>query len=329
MKKYEYIYVNESKLTALKEKYVVIPIAKMLPKSLSPNVITFGSMTFSFIMLISNFLVPSVTIRSIIVILSLIIYIFFDTLDGIFARLNGTMSHFGEFFDHFHDAYAQGILCYSMLNLIDGCGLFAALFIIAYYTDVVRLFHSQRQTGTMFLDKVGSIEGELFLSILFLLSFNTTISTHFSLCKPLYFKLFMLILILFITSTLIRSTLNKKCTANAQLLTYFLCTASTIYSCTNLRLGEMALLFTIYNTDFLSRIIDSRLKSTEYPWPDMSIPALMLFAKVVPTHTPFLLFASLSYLFCKILVLFTKNISLLPSANVDLEIGIKRRNHET
>lgn len=183
VQEYSYRCKDYSLLTPPFKKWVVVPLFKLVPRGIPANIITIFSNVFIYASLYLAYnqeLLGSINL--LIIPLFILFYLIGDHLDGMQAKNTGTGSALGEFCDHYHDSFNNGILMIVIFLLFDISNpyLVALMISISYMAHTV-VFYEQFKTGWLIFEKVGSLEAVLFTIILVLLAYIPSVSLFYQL----------------------------------------------------------------------------------------------------------------------------------------------------
>jgi phosphatidylglycerophosphate synthase len=146
------------------------PLMRRLPRSLSPNSISvfglthmLGSGVFTWLGIQHGRWWYLGTLWCIAV------YLTCDNIDGIFARAHGKTSRLGEFFDHWFDTFANGVLSVSIGLAFGLHGWLFLAYLGALSLVQFSIYWEQLHTGKMIFGRLGSNESVLMIMALFVL----------------------------------------------------------------------------------------------------------------------------------------------------------------
>lgn len=310
MKKYSYKAVDNGLLSPLFYSRLILPIIKMLPSSLSPNLITFISFIFSTLGLFSALYFGHSVVGILSTSLCYFLYVLCDCLDGAYARYHQKETALGDFLDHFHDIYAIGtfLICFFSFFHIHS-PLVIILALIAAYIYASERFHLLYHTGHMVFPKFASWEPALFTIGLFLVSLIPGV--HAFLLSPAIQNLSWIELLLLLASgthlTLSSKNIRKAILEQIGFVHYSGLSASFHYLMPNLAHHQILSLIIVYNLDFIGKIISKRLTADSYPKPDFIAPLILLLG---PSSLPVYELA-IAYLAAKVCTHFFKTVSTL------------------
>lgn len=170
---YKYRCNDDSILTPIFKQKLVAPLfKKIVPWWIPANIITIISNLFIFAgmtaALISE---PGTAWACIVAALGIFGYVIGDHFDGMQAKRTQTGSALGEFFDHFHDIFNNGILFIIIFKLfgITNPYLVATFLMITYWAHA-SVFYEQYKTKWLYFEKIGSLESVIFVITLCLAS---------------------------------------------------------------------------------------------------------------------------------------------------------------
>ena len=164
----QYVLHDRSILLPHVTRWIVQPLERRIPRSVSANALTLSSVTCAatgFTIALST--TPS-RLSLFIVALLFTAYTLLDNLDGPHARAMGTSSPLGEFLDHWLDCL-NGLFVFVGTVYALGVTDQRTLAIVAIMVASVSLtFWEQRVTGRMYMGRVGTLEGlAMVLGLLF------------------------------------------------------------------------------------------------------------------------------------------------------------------
>lgn len=163
MRVYQYRCNDYSLLTPVFKKVVVAPLLRFVPWALTANFITLIANLFVYFGLLLSLNPVFGVYNNLLIALCLIIYLIGDHLDGMQAKRTGTGSALGEFFDHYLDAFNNGIILFTMFTVFGITNPFVIGGVIAIsYLAHLSIFYEQFKTGWLTFEKMGSLEGVLF-----------------------------------------------------------------------------------------------------------------------------------------------------------------------
>jgi phosphatidylglycerophosphate synthase len=184
MRVYQYRCNDYSLLTPGFKRWLVAPLLRFVPWAMPANFVTLFSNLFVYFGLYLA-LHPNVfgTAGTRLIIAGcLLIYLIGDHLDGMQAKRTGTGSALGEFFDHYLDAFNNGIIVFTMLTVFGITHpVMVAIVITASYLAHMAVFYEQFKTGWLTFEKLGSLEGVLISSLIMALSSLTPVNSFLNL----------------------------------------------------------------------------------------------------------------------------------------------------
>ncbi len=163
-----YVLHDRSILLPHVTRFIVQPLERRIPRTVSANALTLSSLTCAA----SGFAIALLTTPSrlslFVVALLFTGYTLLDNLDGPHARALGTSSPLGEFLDHWLDSL-NGLFVFVGTVYALGVTDRRTLSIVALMVASVSLtFWEQRVTGRMYMGRVGTLEGlAMVLALLF------------------------------------------------------------------------------------------------------------------------------------------------------------------
>jgi phosphatidylglycerophosphate synthase len=164
----DYVLHDRSILLPYVTRWIVTPLERRIPRTVSANGLTLTSVTCAA----SGFAIALLTTPShlsLFVVATLFTaYTLLDNLDGPHARAMGTSSPLGEFLDHWLDSL-NGLFVFVGSVYALGAPDRRTLAIVALMVASVSLtFWEQRVTGRMYMGRVGTLEGlAMVLALLF------------------------------------------------------------------------------------------------------------------------------------------------------------------
>ncbi len=166
----KYVLHDRSFLLPYVTKYIVQPLVKRIPRSVSANSLTLSSLTCGA----TGFTIALATTPSHLSLFAVMLcfagYMLCDNLDGPHARATGTTSPLGEFLDHWLDS-VNGLFVFVGSAYALGVHDARTLGIVATLVASMALtFWEQRVTGRMYMGRFGTLEG-LTCALLLLLTF--------------------------------------------------------------------------------------------------------------------------------------------------------------
>jgi ethanolaminephosphotransferase len=171
-KPYQYNCNDRSITLPHLKRYLWTPALKYIPTFRSANSITLLGNVCSAVAFVFLALVPVTGAPDAAFVLpaaALFLYLSLDNIDGAQARRTMSSSPLGEFLDHWCDAFNLGfiVLGYGLAMRLETWILLLALSLcaLAYYATM----WEQRVTGWLNFGPIGSIEGILLISIMYLL----------------------------------------------------------------------------------------------------------------------------------------------------------------
>lgn len=171
VREYSYRCKDYSLLTPPFKKWIVEPVFKLVPRGIPANIITIVSNFFIYASLYLAYNKDLFgSINFLIIPLFILIYLIGDHLDGMQAKNTGTGSALGEFCDHYHDSFNNGVLLMVIFLLFDIANpyLVALVIGVSYIAHTV-IFYEQFKTGWLIFEKIGSLEA-VALTIILLIS---------------------------------------------------------------------------------------------------------------------------------------------------------------
>jgi ethanolaminephosphotransferase len=298
---YKYRCNDSSILTPIFKEKLVVPLFKlMIPWWIPANLITVIANLFMFGALAVALLVePGISWAFLVAAFGVFGYVVGDHFDGMQAKRTQTGSALGEFFDHFHDIFNNGILFIIVFKLfgINNPYLVSGILMISYWAHA-SVFYEQYKTKWLFFEKIGSLEG-VFLVIFMLLIGSTGIGFELFTTKLFGYKVIELILVgsalgTFITmvKTIIRSKLY-----DAQFFTFLLLLAVVAMSCSQLfDVTQTFLIITFYSVTYIGNVQRGHLVDSLNRFPNLIVPVALLGCLFINLSTKFAVSAEHVYL---------------------------------
>jgi ethanolaminephosphotransferase len=167
---YQYHCEERSILHPVLRRWLWGPALNLIPRGRSANSITLLGNVCSVIAFVFLALVPVTGVPDVAFFLpaiALFLYLSLDNIDGAHARRTDTSSPLGEFLDHWADAFNLGfiVLGYGLAMDLEPWLLLMALGLcaLAYFATM----WEQRVTGWLRFGPLGSIEGILLVSLMY------------------------------------------------------------------------------------------------------------------------------------------------------------------
>lgn len=167
----QYVLHDRSILLPHVTRFIVVPLERRIPRSISANALTLTSLACGA----SGFTLALAATPSRLSLFAAALlfsgYALFDNLDGPHARAMGTSSPLGEFLDHWLDSL-NGLFVFVGTVYALGAADRRTLLIVALMVASVSLtFWEQRVTGRMYMGRVGTLEGlAMVLALLFVMA---------------------------------------------------------------------------------------------------------------------------------------------------------------
>ena len=313
MKKYTYFFIDKAVLSPYIQKILLLPIAKRLPSFVLPNHITYFSLFFSTAALLSAILLPSTASSLLLTSLLLLIYQAGDHLDGFFARYKSLSTPKGEFLDHFHDIYGNGVIAFMTIKYFEITNIYLVIAIFAFHFLIqATKFQFQHKYEYMLFDKLGPAEA---VFMLLALLFGYRIPFFYDVLNILFRDVRIVDLILAGIFSLGFFSLFFRELKDGHYcqrgLLYLTASLSFFYTLSEASFPLISAIIIPFNLLFIGNIIYTRLKDNHYPFSDFVAPLLLLIGKLIGI-APFLLFSlAISYLIAKSIDLYLHALSRL------------------
>ncbi|MBW2230199.1 MAG: CDP-alcohol phosphatidyltransferase family protein [Deltaproteobacteria bacterium] len=168
-RKYSYQNAQESILLPFYGRFVWEPLLEIIPRTLSPNAITLISTLCCFGSFVLAATGPDDPIALVVAAILVFTYMTLDNIDGAQARRTGRSSRLGEFLDHWLDTFNNG---WVVLGACLAAGLepILALGVLAAGTLAFLAVQLELQTTGVFrMGRIGDVEGNTVVSLLYLL----------------------------------------------------------------------------------------------------------------------------------------------------------------
>lgn len=164
----QYVLHDRSVLLPHVTRWIVTPLERRIPRSVSANALTLTSLTCAATGFAIALLATPSHLTVFLVALMFTAYTLLDNLDGPHARAMGTSSPLGEFLDHWLDSL-NGLFVFVGTVYALGVTDARTLAIVALMVASVALtFWEQRVTGRMYMGRIGTLEGlAMVLALLF------------------------------------------------------------------------------------------------------------------------------------------------------------------
>ena len=174
MKQSEYKFQSDdqSLIQGLLDKYISIPIVKILPKKLKPNIITICSVFFMLLCSLFTWIAFHGARWGFIAAgISVFLYATGDNVDGIHARATAQTSQMGEFLDHWLDSINVVIVNICIVFVLHLQGWVMVLYMVSMTVALFATVWKHHETGIFFRAKIGTSDGLLAIVILYILLF--------------------------------------------------------------------------------------------------------------------------------------------------------------
>lgn len=195
---YQYICSDKSVLYPIFKKYLWAPVLPALPAWLSPNTMTLWGNFFAWAgFAVCLVLKPEDSTWFIVPALCNFLYMSFDNMDGMQARRANRSSPLGEFLDHWGDSFNTGLLIFGYGIAMGMETWFLAIMLSFVCMAYFSCFWEQKVTGKLTFGTTGSIEGIMYIFVMYLLvaAFGHEAICHQPLIGPLSLSNFMLIIV--------------------------------------------------------------------------------------------------------------------------------------
>lgn len=157
---YEYRFEDRSVVLRVVEPRVLVPFVRTLPRWLTPNQITIAGQTaalLAFVVAVS--IRPMSAAGFVAIAVGTSLFIFADSIDGLFARHSKQTSRLGEFLDHWLDALSVPLVVFAfalVLQVPPALALAAAS--VSGFLHYTTMLHGFR-VGFVHLGAIGMVEG--------------------------------------------------------------------------------------------------------------------------------------------------------------------------
>lgn len=280
---YKYQVKDYSLLTPPFKKWIVTPLIRFLPWVIPANIVTILSNFCMYSALgLSFFHEPTQKWHFIVIPILILGYLIGDHLDGMQAKRTGTGSALGEFCDHFHDTFNNGILFMIMFFLFDIKNPITVSVIMGIsYMVHACVFHEQLHTGWLIFEKLGSLEGVL-IGICFILGGFFPI-THSFLSQPQYLVYSGLEILLILSSLgsilTMFVTLWRTKKMSFSLFLFFISLGLTIFfGIKTLTFNYLCITITLFSSVYLGTLMRGHLIDKMERLPDLLVPVLLMIA---------------------------------------------------
>jgi phosphatidylglycerophosphate synthase len=286
MRPYQYRCRDNSLLTPTFKEWIVGPLLRFVPWGIPANIITIVSNAFVYVALVlalnPEWFGDLLTRLSVAVFLML--YLIGDHLDGMQAKRTGTGSALGEFCDHYLDAFNNGIIVFTMLSIFDVDNPWiVAICISTSYLAHTSVFYEQFKTGWLTFEKMGSLEGVLFASIIIGLSIFAPIreglATIFFFDRTV-FEWLMMLSALGAVITFFQTVMRTPDVRFGFWVFVFLLLAIAGLGATTLSILDLFLVLTLYASLYIGRVMQGHLVDGIERHTDFVSPVVMLFLAV-------------------------------------------------
>ena len=162
--KYSYNCVDRSLLLPYFKTYYVTLYFRLIPRSLTANLITLFSSSLNLIMLLALFAGPDSRFFAIVAAFCIHGYAVGDHLDGMQAKETNTGSPLGEFLDHYLDVYNGSIILFVVLELFGNIP--AEPFYLLFWLNFLAFgatMTEELETGTLTFGRIGTLEALVLL----------------------------------------------------------------------------------------------------------------------------------------------------------------------
>ena len=167
---YKFQCRDHSRLTPYLRRFLSATLIKVVPAWLTANAITIISNLFLYWALgIALQHGTSDRLDFLTVPTLILAYLVGDHLDGLQARKTATGSPLGEFFDHYLDAFNNGIFLMCLFLLFQIHPLLIAFFLFISYLTHLSVFYEQYHTGWLIFEKFGQFESVVLLILVMFL----------------------------------------------------------------------------------------------------------------------------------------------------------------
>lgn len=172
MENYEYNVVEKSLTQDFMIKWVWKPFVNILPKGVTPNMLTYLGLVFVATMVVGTWLAAlGHKWGLLLTAASTFLYMLCDNSDGILARTTGQTSRLGEFLDHWLDSISfvlvNACIAYSLGFTGSLLFVYVAMMTLAFYVTM----WEHHYTGIFFSGHIGSNESMLIYIISYILLF--------------------------------------------------------------------------------------------------------------------------------------------------------------
>lgn len=285
-------------------KFICEPILQFIPRWIPANIITIFSNFFVYFAFYLAFFQAAETWVFLSISICILIYLIGDHLDGMQARRTKTGSPLGEFIDHYHDAWNNGLLfmVFIKLFLIQNDLIVFALGIS--YLAHASVFYAQMKTGWLVFEKIGSFESLVFLIILLLLSpikpffefFTQSIFQDFS-----FVEICLLMSMLGLLVTLFQA-MKRSNGASKEFVFFLVVWLIFVFLTLNFNGSNPFFMFslTAYSSHYIGKIISAHLLDKKEPLPDFIFP--IFFTSLIYFKLP-VVYLVLIYFFISHLIL--------------------------
>jgi phosphatidylglycerophosphate synthase len=319
MRPYQYRCKDNSLLTPTFKEWIVGPLLQFVPWGIPANIITIVSNAFVYIALVLA-LNPEWfgdLLTRLFVAVFLMLYLIGDHLDGMQAKRTGTGSALGEFCDHYLDAFNNGIIVFTMLSIFEAYNPWIVTICISTsYMAHTSVFYEQFKTGWLTFEKMGSLEGVLFASIIIGLSIFTPIREGLSTILVLDLTVFEWLMMLSAIGAVTTFLQTVKRTPDVRFGLWVFIGSLLVIACVGAKILstlDLFLLLTLYASLYIGRVMRGHLVDGIERHTDFVAPVVIFFLAVsnfdiVNEFTPILLTA---YIFTLVIVLIVKVFSEL------------------
>ena len=290
---YAYSCVDHSLLVEPFCRYFVRWFVCWMPAVIPANYLTIASSCSIWVMFVLAARSPSSPGLALAAVVLMAFYVIYDHADGMHARRTGTSGPFGEFLDHYLDAFHASLAVGAMF-LIANRGASAALAPTLWAVSLggVATMLEQRERHVLYFGLIGPLEGML-LTVGFLASWCFRASAHFW-AAPLVAGVtrFQILVIAGGAGSIFTAfgSLRRIGRIPLPFVGYLALSAILGWACTHLGASPWAAPFALglYGADYTGRLIASHLKGKSCPRPDWIAPVaatLFSFAHLVPSYS--------------------------------------------
>lgn len=281
---YRYECVDKSPLLAPFCRWIVHWFVIALPMSMPPNLVTLGSSACMWLMLayVLGASAQGMPVFGAVCAVLMTGYVIYDHADGMQARRTKTSSPLGEFLDHYLDAFHGSITIVAIFAVAaDANSAWLCPLVAALALGGAATMSEQRELGRLYFGFPGPLEAMLTGIAVFSVAAIPAIGEGMRGPQGHWLLHACAAVVMIAAVFAAVGCVRRVGRVPIGLAVYALSSAMIVLSTRGAAPTAAALLVMLHSADFTGRTIESHLRATARPWPDLLVPIVLVAGVVV------------------------------------------------